>query len=157
MKRKTNTQFRKEARDREISVFNSLSVVSTLAGGTIATLLQMTYNTDKINVATNALLVLSLVLSLATAILCQLANYSVISNWPPPKTRLESLGSTAAFGSPIIFFVSSIIFLFGGLIGFAYTLFSRTAIPVITVTTVTLVLVTMVMAVAKPVYYTFRS
>jgi len=123
-------------------VYNSLSVVSTLAGGTIATLLQMTYNSQHgPAVIANIFLILSLVLSLATAILCQLANYSIISNTPPPSSWRSRVGSGTGLFAPIVFFVAAVIFLFSGLIAFAFTLFPNGPVPYVSIGIVALVFV----------------
>lgn len=127
--------------------------MSALGSSTIATLLQMTYNSASHHMTTNLFMLLSLVLFLATAIMCQLANYSVISNRTPSKTQLARLRSAAVRGTPIIFFAGSIVFLFAGLITFAFTLFPSTIIPPITAAIVAVVLAAMILA----LYDLFKS
>lgn len=124
-----------ETRDRRILVYQSLSLVSTLAGGTIATLLQMTYDKESRSATiANTLLFVSLLLSLATAILCQFANYSLIANRPPASQLpwYERLGEKATRDFPLVASIGAVATLFGGAIAFAYTLFPGTHIPALT-------------------------
>lgn len=136
----SSLNFRKGVRTRQIAGYDSLALVAALGAGVLATLLQITYTDKSVTgrLASGCLLI-SLLLSLATGIISQIVNFGIVSGTVMHATGAYPKVEQKGTHLPILCFILSVLTMLMGTTALAFTTFSGTIIPWVTVATIAVI------------------